>query len=81
MLGNKRKIEELRQAWKEEHLQLLEAKAVINELKEENQGLRESHRSAWDMCSKYKIELEELIEINRSMEEQINDGTDICREV
>ena len=45
MLGNKRKIEELRRACKEEHLNLLEAKAVINELREENQQHREKERT------------------------------------
>lgn len=72
MLGSKRKIEKLSFAWKEEHLKLLEAKAVINELKEENQQLRASHKSAWALCADYKMQCEELTEINRKMEEELN---------
>lgn len=80
MLGSKRKIEELRRACKEEHLNLLEAKAVINELREENQQLRASHQSAWNLCADYKMLCKELTVINRRMEEELN-GRDNNREM
>lgn len=66
---------------------LKEIKTLLNSLleqnkmlREENQQLRASHQSAWNLCADYKMMCKELTVINRRMEEELN-GRDNNREM
>lgn len=79
MARDRRTKAEILKALKEKHLQHLEAKAVIKEMQQKYDALWDMYISALELGVKYKLELEEMIETVKKMEEEKNGRTDICR--